>query len=139
MTEIYTSRVRIGRVSRWLAARRGASLGSLGEWAALKMFRRMGWELVARNWSTRAGELDLVFYEGKTLVFVEVKTRVKSTRSIPEDNFNPGKFERIEALAWNFMERYEVEDTPIRFDLAAVERDQRRSFWIRHYRGLGEY
>jgi len=139
VTEIYTSRVRTGRINDWLAARRGVSLGSLGEWAVLKMLYRMGWELVARNWSTRAGELDLVMYEGKTLVFVEVKTRVKSPIAIPEDNFSPRKFDRIESLAWSFLERYEVEDTPVRFDLAAVETEDRRIFWIRHYRGLGDY
>ena len=139
MTEIYTGCVRAGWITVWLARRSGESLGALGEWAALKHFRRMGWELAARNWSTRVGEIDLVFYDGKTLVFVEVKTRRKSGRSLPEDNFNPRKLERMEALAWSFLERFEVVDTPVRFDLAAIESEGRKLFWIRHYRGLGDY
>jgi len=139
VTEIYTGYVRLGRISGWMARRSGEPLGSMGEWAALRFFRRSGWELVARNWSTRAGEIDLIFYERKTLVFVEVKTREKTGRFIPEDNFNPRKLERMEALAWSFLERFEVEDTPVRFDLAAIESEERLLFWIRHYKGLGDY
>jgi putative endonuclease len=50
------------------------SLGRLGEQLAAEHFERLGWEIVARNYQTRFGELDLVAVDGGTLVFAEVKT-----------------------------------------------------------------
>jgi putative endonuclease len=50
-------------------------LGRIGEDLALAHFERLGYKMVARNHRTRFGELDLVIYDGTTLVFAEVKTR----------------------------------------------------------------
>ena len=50
-------------------------LGCIGEDLALAHLERLGYTLVARNHRTRYGELDLVVFDGTTLVFVEVKTR----------------------------------------------------------------
>ncbi len=53
---------------------RGA-LGRRGEELALAHLRALGAQLVERNHRTRAGEIDLIVRDGRTLVFVEVKTR----------------------------------------------------------------
>jgi putative endonuclease len=37
--------------------------------------RRLGFTIVARNVRTRNGEIDLIAFDGRTLVFAEVKTR----------------------------------------------------------------
>lgn len=50
-------------------------LGRHGEGLAAQHLERLGFEIVARNFRTRHGELDLVAYDGTTLVFVEVKSR----------------------------------------------------------------
>ena len=50
-------------------------LGRIGEDLALAHLERLGYALVARNHRTRYGELDLVVFDGTSLVFVEVKTR----------------------------------------------------------------
>ena len=50
-------------------------LGRWGEWIALKYLRKLGWDIVARNWRGFQGEVDLIAYDGPFLVFVEVKTR----------------------------------------------------------------
>jgi len=138
MAELYSTCGKIGRIRSWLARRAGEPLGAWGEWLALGYFRRKGWELVARNWRTRAGEIDLIFYDRDTLVFVEVKTRGSCGPFLPEDNFSRFKLERMEALAFSFLERFELEDTGIRFDLAAVETEDLRSYRLRHYQGLGD-
>ena len=52
------------------------ALGRHGEDLALTHLRARGFELVARNQRTRHGEIDLIVYDGTTLAFVEVKTRV---------------------------------------------------------------
>jgi putative endonuclease len=49
-------------------------LGSAGERLALAHYERLGYELLAANHRTGAGELDLIVADGRTIVFVEVKT-----------------------------------------------------------------
>ena len=51
------------------------SLGRLGERLAAEHFERLGYTVLARNYRTRFGELDLVAADDYTLVFCEVKTR----------------------------------------------------------------
>jgi putative endonuclease len=50
------------------------ALGRRGEDLAAAHFRALGFELIAHNQYRRFGELDLVVFDGHTLVFVEVKT-----------------------------------------------------------------
>ena len=49
--------------------------GVNGEEEAARFLARCGYAILDRNVRTRNGEIDLVAKEGKTLVFVEVKTR----------------------------------------------------------------
>ncbi|MGA8363689.1 MAG: YraN family protein [Solirubrobacteraceae bacterium] len=51
------------------------ALGRRGEEFAAKHLHRLGFSPLGRNERTRYGEIDLVAFDGKTLVFVEVKTR----------------------------------------------------------------
>jgi putative endonuclease len=56
------------------------ALGKLGEDLAVGHFRRLGFVVVARNVRTRHGEIDLIAFDGRALVFAEVKTRRASNR-----------------------------------------------------------
>jgi putative endonuclease len=71
------------------AARDGPrALGALGEDLAVGHFRRRGFVVVARNVRTRHGEIDMIAFDGRVLVFAEVKTRRASNRRrglCPED------------------------------------------------------
>ncbi|MFZ1154176.1 MAG: YraN family protein [Solirubrobacteraceae bacterium] len=72
---------------------RRRALGTLGEDLAVSHFRRLGFVLVARNVRTRYGEIDLIAFNGRELVFAEVKTR---RASIPRRGFCP----QSQPLAW---------------------------------------
>jgi putative endonuclease len=50
-------------------------LGAEGEELAAQHLRRLGFQIVDRNYRTRRGELDVVAFDGRVLAFVEVKTR----------------------------------------------------------------
>ena len=52
-----------------------ARLGRTGEWLAGEHYERLGYRILERNYRTAGGELDLVAFDGRTLVFIEVKTR----------------------------------------------------------------
>ncbi|HKB78469.1 MAG TPA: YraN family protein, partial [Thermoanaerobaculia bacterium] len=56
-----------------------AKLGALGERRAAWFYRLRGYSVIGRNVRLRGGEIDLVVRRGRTLVFVEVKTRQSLT------------------------------------------------------------
>jgi putative endonuclease len=57
------------------------TLGAKGERLAAQHLEARGYEVVARNFRTRFGELDLVARDERFLVFCEVKTRI--ARGVP--------------------------------------------------------
>lgn len=63
-------------------------LGRRGEEAAVRLLLAKGYTILARNWRIRSGELDIVARDGRTLVFVEVKTRRRSGFYRPGDNLS---------------------------------------------------
>jgi putative endonuclease len=103
-------------------------LGRLGEDLALEHLRRLGFDLVARNHRTRFGELDLVVFDGRTLVFAEVKTRRASAAGRgPWEALGPDKQQRVRRMATAFL--VERTDRPwsadLRFDAIGVVIDAR--------------
>lgn len=108
-------------------------LGEWGEWIALRHVRRLGWDVVARNWRGRRGEVDLIAYDDPFLVFVEVKTRRLPAAIPPEDEVDAAKERRLEALAMEFAYRYQVTDVPVRLDVIAIETTNLKAFNLRHY------
>jgi putative endonuclease len=55
-------------------------LGTLGEDLAVAHLRRLDFVVVARNVRTRYGEIDVIAFDGRVLVFAEVKTRRAANR-----------------------------------------------------------
>ena len=56
------------------------ALGARGEDLAVAHLRRLGFAVVARNVRTRHGEIDVIAFDGRVLIFAEVKTRRASNR-----------------------------------------------------------
>jgi putative endonuclease len=73
-------------------------LGRAGERVALEHYERLGFRLLDRNYRTRAGELDLILYDGDTIVFAEVKTR-RAGGLDPIDSIGPTKQRQVRRLA----------------------------------------
>ena len=49
--------------------------GRWGEELAASHYRRLGHEILDRNWRSSTGEVDLVVFDGTTYIFSEVKAR----------------------------------------------------------------
>lgn len=127
---------RQGRIWGWLHVRTaGRDLGRWGEWVALRHLRRLGWDILARNWRGRRGEVDLIAQDGAFLVFVEVKTRRLPAPLPSEDQVGLDKERRLESLALEFCLRYGLTGHPFRLDLVAVETENFGDYRLRHYVG----
>ena len=97
------------------------STGLKGEEAAARFLTRSGYEILDKNVRTRAGEIDLVAREGKTLVFVEVKTRRDVVEGDPpQAGVNTRKQNRLGKLANGYLKLKRIRQTPCRFDVVAV-------------------
>lgn len=112
-------------------------LGSRGEDQAALHLQRLGFRLLARNVRTRFGEIDLIAFDGKVLVFAEVKTRRHHNRGTgqphhaadvphPLESLKPRQRARLRRLASAWLAN--TDDRPraqtIRFDAIGVVLDQ---------------
>jgi len=94
--------------------------GIKGEEEAARFLARSGYAILDRNVRTRAGEIDLVAKEGKTLVFVEVKTRRDLEGDPPQAAVNTRKQNRLGKLAHGYLKLKRIRQTPCRFDVVSV-------------------
>jgi putative endonuclease len=118
---------------------RRRTLGERGEAAAARYLKRLGYQIVARGERGRLGEIDLVAVDGRTVVFVEVKTRQSRDAGSPADAVDAEKQRRLTRLAMAFLKRHGLLEYPVRFDIVAVTwPENRRRPTIEHFRGAFE-
>jgi putative endonuclease len=99
---------------------RRRALGAAGEEAAARWYLARGYEVLARNWRARAGEIDLVLRRADTVVVCEVKTRTSTAYGLPAEAVTPAKQRRLRLLAREWLAASGVHAHRIRFDVAAV-------------------
>jgi putative endonuclease len=104
------------------------SAGDDAEERAARHLAERGMDIVARNFRTRLGEIDLVAREGATLVFVEVRKRSSARFGGAAASIDHRKRARIESAARAFLSRL-AHEPPCRFDVVTLEGDGIE--WIR--------
>jgi putative endonuclease len=101
--------------------------GIRGETFAYWYLRRHGYVFIARNYSPRSakGELDLVGYDGKTLAFVEVRTRTvrDELTALPELSITDEKQRVLVRTAKRFLAERHINQCPMRFDVVAIDNE----------------
>ncbi len=105
-------------------------LGSFGEELACQHLRRLGFELLKRNFRTRFGELDVVARRSNLIVFCEVKTRraSSSTNELPDPmlSIHPLKCRQVRRMAgaWLATQPHKPISSEIRFDAIGLILDE---------------
>ena len=102
--------------------------GSAAESAAADFLARQGLAIVARNYRTRMGEIDLVARDGEVLVFVEVRMRSSDRYGGGAESIGAHKQARIVAAARQYLSRLRREP-PCRFDVVTL--DSGHPEWMR--------
>lgn len=105
---------------------RRREIGRAGEAAAERHLAALGYRVVERNYRTRAGELDLVCYDGETLVFCEVKSRQAGGGAL-WDALNERKRRQVRTMAaiWLTERKERPRAAELRFDAIGVVFDPR--------------
>ena len=92
--------------------------GALWEDAALAHLARQRLELVARNFTCRFGEIDLVMRDGAALVFVEVRYRGDAERGGGTLSVGAAKRAKLVRAASLYLQAHpRWSDQPCRFDV----------------------
>ncbi len=95
-------------------------LGPQGEQLAARFLKKLGYRILARGHRQRLGELDLVALDGKTLVFVEVKTWRAGDRGDPSLAVDERKQDKLTRAALTFMKRRQLLEQAARFDVVSI-------------------
>lgn len=99
-------------------------LGVVGEAAAEQRLKEQGFQLLARNWRCRTGEIDFIAIDGEILVFVEVRTRSgRATFGTPQESVNARKQRQIVETSQVYLHQERQHGRQVRYDVLAVQTD----------------
>jgi putative endonuclease len=137
----------LSRIRNWFAKRsHGKSLGERGEDAAATFLKRRGFRILARGLDSRLGELDIIAVDGRTIVFVEVKTRRSTDAGHPAEAIDPRKERRMTQAAMGYLKSKRLLNYAARFDVVAITwPEDARNPAIEHYQnafspvGFGQF
>jgi len=107
-------------------------LGAAGEDAAARHLEASGHRVVARNVRAGGVELDLVVTKGRTIAFVEVKTRRSPRGGSPEEAVDARKRARLVRGATAFLRERGGRGRRVRFDVVSVVPDERGRLCATH-------
>ncbi|MBQ8443805.1 MAG: YraN family protein [Clostridia bacterium] len=98
--------------------------GSIGENQAIQYLKKKKYQILAQNYKTRIGEIDIICKNKECIVFVEVKMRESCQFGRPCEAVNMHKQHKIRRVAEEYLIRSHIADTPIRFDVIEVLGDE---------------
>ncbi len=109
-------------------------LGRIGENLALDYLKKKKFRIVEKGFRFQRGEIDLIAWDGETLVFVEVKTRSGALFGRPEESVTPAKRIQIRNLALGYLAKRRLEGVACRFDVVAVWAGRDGSPRLEHFK-----
>jgi putative endonuclease len=94
--------------------------GNRSERAAERFLKRLGYRIVARNYSSTLGELDLVAVDRTVVVFVEIRSTEKVEIDGPALSVDAAKQRQLTKLSLQFLQHHRLLGRAARFDVLAV-------------------
>lgn len=85
-----------------------------------RWYERNGFRVIARNWTMRGGEIDVVARRGNLVVVCEVKARASNSLGSPWEAMTPLKQQRVRRAGFAFLRSLDERGLSVRFDVAAV-------------------
>jgi len=106
--------------------------GQLGELAAKKHLKKLGFKFLLANYSSLRGEVDLIFRDRDCLVFIEVKTRSSESWTRPAASVNKEKRRRLSRAALDYLRLLKNPPAKFRFDVVEVLLEDGEVHEVRH-------
>jgi putative endonuclease len=108
--------------------------GESGEQEACAWLLAHGFEILARNFRCRSGEVDVIARDGETVVFVEVKERHGASHGKGHEAVTFGKRRRLVRAARIYASSHGLSEQPLRFDVISIDHGH-EGRKVRHDRG----
>lgn len=99
--------------------------GRAGESYAAAVMQKAGYTVLAKNFHSRWGEVDIIARKGDIIAFVEVKTRRKNTLVPGVAAVGTAKQRKLLRTALFYLQQNPQYDLQPRFDVFSVETDGR--------------
>jgi putative endonuclease len=110
-------------------------IGARGEETACAHLEGLGYQILARNYRCRYGEIDIVAADGEVLVFVEVKTRSPSAYGPARDAVTAAKRRKLARSASHYMLAHREQECAYRADIVEVALLRGAVAAVRHLKG----
>lgn len=114
-------------------------VGEAGEELACSYLETKDYTILERNYAFERSEVDIVAFDGKQIIFVEVKTRTNTSHGRPEDAVTPGKMRSIFKAAEAWLYERKMDGSPVRFDVISILQEGGAAPGIRHFEGAFWY
>ena len=117
-------------------------VGRIGELLAQKHLLKEGYKIIQTNYKEKWGEIDIIAFLKKLLVFVEVKTiinynfHLKNAFLKPEDQMTFKKLNNLNKTVLHYLNKNHLEND-YRLDLIAIEiNPETKKYRLRHFKGI---
>ncbi len=100
------------------------NLGKYGEELAVSLLKEQGYKIIARNYKSQFGEIDIIARDKETICFVEVKTRRSERFGLPQEAVSSFKQRQIAKCALVFLKERGLLDKKARFDVVSINYSQ---------------
>ncbi|QAT85821.1 hypothetical protein EJ065_4268 [Corallococcus coralloides] len=94
--------------------------GDVAEAEGVRLLESQGFRVVARNWTCRYGELDIVAEQGELMCFVEVRMRSTAAWGDPSHTVSFAKQRRVVKAALHYLFQNGIDGRMVRFDVISV-------------------
>jgi len=108
-------------------------LGRRGEDEAARYLGAQGYRIVGRRERVLRGDIDIVALDGRTVVFVEVRSKSDTRHGHPAETVGAVKRRRLADLAAAYIRRHRLEDCAVRIDVVAVTFNAGATPVVEHY------
>ncbi len=100
--------------------KRITATGKEGESLAVKYLETHGYRVLDRNFTTDIGEVDIFVTDEKTLIAVEVKSRLSLEYGTPAEAVGYEKVKKISQVTSQYIKKFRLFGVPVRFDVVEV-------------------
>lgn len=94
--------------------------GARCEQLAVTFLKQRGYNILARRFRTKLGEIDIVAQDRDALVFIEVRSRNSDEFGAPYESVNREKQRHIINTSFIYLARHNLADVDIRFDIISI-------------------
>ncbi len=89
----------------------------------MRFLEKHHYRILARNYRSHFGEIDIIAKDRAHTVFIEVKSRSTFIFGSPQDSVVHKKKRRITLTAIDYLQKNRLENVPVRFDVVAINPD----------------